>query len=44
MSSEPLLSNSEIMVGGATAANYDMSLTTTQQFTTIEIVVVIGSS
>jgi len=42
MSSEPLLSNSEIMVGGATAANYDMSLTTTQQFTTIEIVVVIG--
>jgi RND superfamily putative drug exporter len=38
----PALSGSTIMVGGSTAALYDMSLSTTQQFTNIEILVVIG--
>jgi RND superfamily putative drug exporter len=38
----PALGGSTILVGGATAALYDMSLSTTQQFTNIEILVVIG--
>jgi RND superfamily putative drug exporter len=38
----PILAGSEILVGGSTAALYDMSLSTTHQFTNIEILVVIG--
>jgi len=38
----PALAGSEILVGGPTAALYDMSLSTTHQFTNIEILVVIG--
>lgn len=38
----PALANSTILVGGSTAALYDIGLSTTQQFTNIEILVVIG--
>lgn len=40
--SQPVLSGSAILVGGSTAALYDMSLSTTEQFNNIEILVVIG--
>lgn len=39
---EPALASSEVLVGGATATNYDLSLTTTEQFAVIEIAVVVG--
>jgi RND superfamily putative drug exporter len=39
---EPALSGSVIMVGGATAQTYDLSLSTSQQFNNIEIIVVVG--
>jgi RND superfamily putative drug exporter len=39
---QPALAGTTVLVGGATASNYDMSLDTTAQFTLIEIVVVIG--
>jgi len=38
----PALSSSEILVGGSTATLYDMSLSTSEQFTNIEILVIIG--
>ena len=38
----PALDSSEILVGGTTAINHDLSLTTTQQFAVIEIAVVVG--
>jgi RND superfamily putative drug exporter len=38
----PALAGSSVLVGGPTAALYDMSLSTTEQFTNIEILVVIG--
>jgi RND superfamily putative drug exporter len=39
---QPALASSTILVGGATAQTYDLSLSTTQQFNNIEILVVIG--
>lgn len=39
---QPELATSNILVGGSTATLYDMSLVTTQQFTNIEIIVMIG--
>ena len=38
----PLLESSEILVGGTTATNYDLSLTTNQQFRAIEATVIVG--
>ncbi len=38
----PALASSTILVGGSTATLYDMSLATTEQFTNIEVLVVIG--
>jgi len=38
----PVLANSTILVGGSTAMLYDMGLSTSEQFTNIEIIVVIG--
>ena len=38
----PELASTEVLVGGTTATNYDLSLTTTEQFTIIEIAVVVG--
>ncbi|MCX6650123.1 MAG: MMPL family transporter [Methanomassiliicoccales archaeon] len=39
---EPLLADSQILVGGTTAALYDTSQSTSAQFTNIEILVIIG--
>ncbi len=38
----PVLSSSTILVGGATATLHDMSLSTSAQFTNIELLVVVG--
>ena len=38
----PALDDSEVLVGGSTAVNHDLSLTTTKQFAVIEIAVVVG--
>jgi RND superfamily putative drug exporter len=38
----PVMGSSSILVGGSTAILYDMSLTTSEQFTNIEILVVVG--
>lgn len=38
----PALETAEILVGGSTATNHDLSLSTTKQFTIIEIAVIVG--
>jgi len=38
----PALSSSDILVGGSTATLYDMSLSTSEQFTNIELLVIVG--
>ncbi|KQM11628.1 hypothetical protein AOA80_07190 [Methanomassiliicoccales archaeon RumEn M1] len=38
----PELASSEILVGGSTATNYDLSLSTNQQFRMIELTVIVG--
>ncbi|WP_019176290.1 MMPL/RND family transporter [Methanomassiliicoccus luminyensis] len=39
---EPALADSTVLVGGSTAALYDTSLDTSQQFTNIQIIVLVG--
>ena len=39
---QPILATSTILVGGSTASLYDIGLSTTQQFTNIEVIVVFG--
>ena len=38
----PALASSEVLVGGTTATNYDLSLSTNEQFTVIELAVIAG--
>jgi RND superfamily putative drug exporter len=42
MDSQPVMSDSEILVGGTTAGLYDTSKSTAKEFTSIEILVIVG--